>query len=235
MNALTTKYLKKKLYKDFKTNHKVYCETINSLLDENSSVLDFGCGRGLFKCIDKPVRRHCGVDVDSAIFENKNIGEAKLIENNCIPYPDSTFDLVHSRMVLEHVEDPQNTFKEIHRVLKQKGHFVFFTPNKYHYASLIAANTPQWFHELFVSNISKRSEDDVFETYYRVNDKEKIQKISRSTNFIVRKIIYREPIPGYLQFSYPTFLIGSMLEKLFNNFSAFKYLRHGIIGILQKE
>ncbi len=44
-------------------------------------------------------------------------------------YPDDYFDAVVSNHVIEHVFDPVGLFREIHRILKPGGRFVFITPN----------------------------------------------------------------------------------------------------------
>lgn len=43
-----------------------------------------------------------------------------------IPFPDESFDLVLCCNALDHVEDPSTVLKEVHRVLRPKGHFFLF-------------------------------------------------------------------------------------------------------------
>lgn len=68
----------------------------------------------------------------SEYFENVPTGPAR----DCIrcedltnlTFPDETFDIVISEHVLEHVNDPIRSFKEINRVLKKNGLYLFTIP-----------------------------------------------------------------------------------------------------------
>ncbi len=44
-----------------------------------------------------------------------------------LPFPDESFDFVQAYSVMEHVDYPDQVFREVHRVLKPGGAFFFFT------------------------------------------------------------------------------------------------------------
>src|SRR6266576_3801216 len=46
-----------------------------------------------------------------------------------MPFVDESFDLIVCLWVLEHLKDPVEAFREVRRVLRPRGHFVFVTPN----------------------------------------------------------------------------------------------------------
>jgi ubiquinone/menaquinone biosynthesis C-methylase UbiE len=48
-----------------------------------------------------------------------------------LPFNDNNFDGVLLNEVLEHVADEQETLREIHRVLRRKGHLVVMSPNRW--------------------------------------------------------------------------------------------------------
>jgi len=48
-----------------------------------------------------------------------------------LPFPDSSFDVVLCRELIEHVQDEAQAFKEMHRVLKTDGLLLITTPNAY--------------------------------------------------------------------------------------------------------
>ena len=79
----------------------------------------------------------------------------------------ATFDRVFADNVLEHLPDRLTVFREIARVLKPGGVFLFKTPNKTHDMPTLARLTPHRFHP-FVNRIRGRAETDAFPTRYEV-------------------------------------------------------------------
>lgn len=99
-------------------------------------VLDFGCGIGDFL----KYRKHSvGVDVNQQLVDYcQSQGlDARLIEDGCIPYPESSFDSVVMDNVLEHIPelDAGNVIKEIMRVLRPNGTLLVGVPGRKGYAA----------------------------------------------------------------------------------------------------
>lgn len=104
-------------------------------LDENTKILDFGCGQGRLVYSFRDIGLNAfGCDIhervdyrsedDRAFFEF-SISESEENDNALldadhykIPYPDDTFDVVISTSVLEHVMDLETVMTEISRVMK---------------------------------------------------------------------------------------------------------------------
>lgn len=66
----------------------------------------------------------CVRDVESASDVIQVLGgsvNAKQIEQNAIPDPDGTYDLIYCISVLEHIDNPNVSLDEMGRVLKQNG------------------------------------------------------------------------------------------------------------------
>lgn len=105
----------------------------------DKAVLDFGCGYG-GKAVE--YARHAshvaGVEPDPLHVETARLYASergasnvtfKLCTQDSIPYPDASFDIVVSHDVLEHVNDPSTSLREIARVLKPGGTaYIAFPP-----------------------------------------------------------------------------------------------------------
>ena len=107
----------------------------------NSRVLEIGCGRGYmtYALGALGLREAIGLDIDLQTYysvaeraqvcqcffgQSGNPGNRVCLQEGdaqALEYPDSTFDLVHSSSVLEHITDPRAAFREMHRVLKPGG------------------------------------------------------------------------------------------------------------------
>jgi ubiquinone/menaquinone biosynthesis C-methylase UbiE len=99
---------------------------------KGSKLLDVGCGRGEFLngFIEMGVNGH-GVDqTDSAksYCPKAEISQAD-IENEGLPYPDNTFDVVFSKSVIEHFHNPDILIKETYRCLKPGGLIITMAPS----------------------------------------------------------------------------------------------------------
>src|SRR5581483_365294 len=117
--------IKQRLYREDKDP---YWPRVRQLAHEAKDVLVFGAGRGASEPdLRGQGRQVCGLDVDRAVFENPYLDEALQYEGARFPYPDARFDLCCAYSVLEHLENPLTSFREIARVLRPSGRFVFRT------------------------------------------------------------------------------------------------------------
>lgn len=98
---------------------------------ENESVLDIGCAYGDFLLYLKEKYKKIemyGCDLFSDSFKSKEINfkNMALVDAG---YKDSQFDLITAWAVFEHLHDPDSYFKEVKRILKSGGKFVFLVTN----------------------------------------------------------------------------------------------------------
>ncbi len=63
--------------------------------------------------------------------------DVRKADANCLPFPDNTFDVVHSFGVLHHIPDVESALQEISRVLKPDGKFLVSVYHKWSVASLV--------------------------------------------------------------------------------------------------
>jgi ubiquinone/menaquinone biosynthesis C-methylase UbiE len=150
-----------------------------------------------------------------------------------LPFPAGYFDVIISRSVVEHLEDPTAVFREFARVLRPGGKVVIVTPNKYDYVSLFASITPYWVHRALVSRIFPVSEDDVFPTLYRANTRSSIRKAFRSAGMAEKELAMVNHYPAYLMVSPVLFRIGVAYERL-TSLAAFQSLRGLLLCVFEK-
>ena len=78
------------------------------------------------------LRRHCAALTTSELLDGIEPGASRdgvLCQNvERLTFADASFDLCTSSEVFEHVEDDAAGFREVHRVLRPGGRFVFTVP-----------------------------------------------------------------------------------------------------------
>lgn len=97
------------------------------------SVLENGCGVGMY--VEKMAA--LGADVTGLEYDFERARDARVNSQKIInaageflPLPPSTFDLILSHEVIEHVQDDRSAVEEMVRVLKPGGRAVIFCPNR---------------------------------------------------------------------------------------------------------
>jgi len=234
-----TKWIDKKFYSHHGDNwdNVLFRNVILSHIQEDHSILDYGAGRGALKHFDfnSDVKFAAGVDPDEEIFKNPFLHEAKVLPlpSGIIPYEENTFDVVFSANVLEHVADPVIMFKEIRRVLKPGGVFLFKTPNFWHYVPIIAHLTPTSFH-VFITKLRGRESHDTFPTLYTCNTTKAVRKFAKETDMEIVDLETVEGRPEYLRIASPLYVVGLVYERLVNMTSLLSVFRVLIFGTLRK-
>lgn len=227
--------LLEKYYAGRKFNDELYRDLIKRHLAPGHRILDAGCGRYLtFSKELSNTAEVVGIDLESTM-ETDNTATPFAVRGDVghLPFGSNYFDMVISRSVVEHLEDPPAVFREFHRVLRPGGKVVVATPNKYDYVSVIAAITPYQFHRAMVSKIFGVSEDDVFPTLYRANTISAIRKAFASAGLMQGEIETTNHYPAYLMFSPVLFRLGVLYERI-TSLRAFRSLRGSILCVFQK-
>lgn len=96
-------------------------------------VLENGCGVGLY--VEKLTRlgsRVTGLEYDLERAAQAKVHSREIVNaaGESLPFPDSTFDLILSHEVLEHVRDDRQAVREMVRALKPGGRLAIFCPNR---------------------------------------------------------------------------------------------------------
>ncbi len=229
--------LKSRWYKpDQYDNDSVFLERISRNLTPQSRVLDAGAGAGdLFPYDFKNrVQEMVGVDLDPRVTSNPRLHRGILSDLTSIPIEDNYFDVIFSRAVLEHVQEPERFLNEMGRLLKPGGVFVFLTPNRWHYVCVGSQLTPHGFHEWYNKRLRGREDEDTFPTVYRLNSASSVRRHFGQAGFVEKELLFRECCPNYLLFAAPAFYLGVLYERLVNSTDFLAGLRVNILGTFAK-
>ena len=214
---------------------QLFRERVLEHLRPDAAVLDLGAGAGIveqmnFRGLAASV---CGVDLDPRVVNNPMLDEGRVANVDGIPYEDGRFDVVFSDNVLEHLDAPLKVFREVARVLKPGGVFLFKTPNKWRYMPTIARLTPHGFHR-YVNRLRGRAEVDTFPTRYRANSLGVVARLASGVGLVLERVDRVEGRPEYLRMTWPTYVVGLVYERLVNSAEMFAPLRILLVGSLRK-
>jgi SAM-dependent methyltransferase len=214
----------------------LYRDAIRRYLLPGQRLLDAGCGRYLKFSKELSRTAHVvGIDLESTLeTDNRSAPFGVRGDLGRLPFHSETFDMVISRSVVEHLDDPTQVFREFNRVLRPGGKVVIVTPNKYDYISVIAAYTPYRLHRALVSRIFQVPEDDVFPTRYRANTLSAIRRALISAGFVPKELDTVNHYPAYLMFSPVLFRLGVLYERL-TSLKPFRSLRGSILCVFEKH
>lgn len=125
---------------------------VNSIyrkLNQQSRILDVGCGAGSFLNAvrtDKACEVY-GVDIsEAAVREAKNSFGLDILKGTVTEaaFPDAHFDIITAWWYLEHIPDPHATVARISSLLKHNGYFIMGVPN---FSSFHAKHfRDKWYH-----------------------------------------------------------------------------------------
>jgi len=103
-------------------------QIIHDMDTESASVLDIGPGDGtMLAQIPKKWNKYA-VDIVSRKIEGVEFKRADMNEEE-LPFEDSTFDLVICTEVIEHLWNPDNLLYQINKKMRLGGHLLLSTPN----------------------------------------------------------------------------------------------------------
>ncbi len=198
---------------------------VQALVNEDSVLLDFGCGRGAYGEDPIPFRRslrifkgrvRCviGLDANPAAADNPYLDEFHLLDQERLPLPDASVDLCLCDQVLEHLPDPPAFIHEARRVLRPGAVLCIRTPNRWNYIALLSRLISNRRHAAILSRAKPGiKEEDIFPTFYRCNTLPALKKVLEKTGF-EHTVFGYEAEPSYLSFSKAAYALGVLHQKL---------------------
>lgn len=235
MTTLSEKLLRR-YYKSEDHPYRIFERRINDLLNPGDTLLDAGCGRTVpvLRNYVGRAQRLIGVELEEFTDVPEGIETFNTDLAN-IPIEDSCVNLIMSRSVFEHLQDPAAVYQEFSRILKPGGKIVFLTANMWDYGTLVARLVPNRFHARIVKNVEGRAEEDTFPTAYRTNTLGDVKRLADSSGLTINSFEYLNQYPNYLMFNGLMFFLGMCYEKITSRFEFLRILRGWIMVTLEKK
>lgn len=203
--------------------------------------LELGCGHQVLPpwrlAAERELVAGCrsvvGIDYDlPAMKKHRSIRKCVRGGAGALPFAAESFDLVTANMVVEHLDDPVLHFREIARVLRPGGRFVFHTPNSRGYYVAVARLMPQGVKNALARVLQDRPADDVFPTYYRANTTKRIQEVADSAGLASGRL--RLIVSSPQLWVVPPLVLGELLWIRLLMTRPLAGLRPNIIAVLEK-
>ncbi len=103
---------------------------------ENAKLLDIGCGRGdMLKAFEKNNYSVYGIDISKESVElchPINVQNVNL-EDKSFDYNEKNFDVVFSKSLIEHLDNPLNFIHSCKKLLSDEGCLIIMTPSWIHH------------------------------------------------------------------------------------------------------
>jgi len=238
----TYRALEHTIVPDLRNAHCVYGDVLGSHVP-GADWLDVGCGHHVLRLWQEEqeaglvsrCHKVVGMDGDFASLQkHRSIHDRVLGAIDQIPFRDESFDLVTANMVVEHLDAPTIQFCEICRVLKPGGLFIFHTPNKNGYSTLLARAIPERAKKGLVNLLEKeRAAGDVFQTFYKVNTEQAVRQFAEFAGFEVQEL--RMVATGANLIIFPPLVICELALIRLLMAKPFKTLRTNMIVVLRKR
>lgn len=131
-----------------------------------------------------------------------------------LPFRAAAFDVVVSRSVVEHLEDPEAVFRELRRIIRSGGRLLFTTPNRFYYSSFIAWMIPYAWKDRLLRWAYGELPYDHFPVFYRANTRRAFRRIAVRTGLRLDTVRAVRHFPHYLLFSPALFRLGMLYDWL---------------------
>ena len=201
-----TEALRRRIVPELRYSQDYYEEHLRRHVAGVRAWLDVGCGHHLLPPWRSAEERELlasvpfvvGVDYDFAsLRRHDGIRNVIRADIGALPFRDQCFDLVTANMVVEHLSDPVSQFREVARVLRPGGRFLFHTPNLHGYPAQASQLLPDAVKKALARMLEGRSEEDVFPTYYRANVESMIRSVAAEAGLDLRAIHFTGTVPVF--------------------------------------
>jgi ubiquinone/menaquinone biosynthesis C-methylase UbiE len=189
--------MEKRIVPELEYSQIEYERRLLQWIPEGARWLDLGCGRRMLpewrSAAEAALRRRSGtlvgIDLDMGSLLDNTTAEHKIYGvAQQLPFRTGSFDVVTANMVVEHLEDPVGSFREVRRVLSPNGIFIVHTPNAAAYSTVLTRRLPDAVKKRAARVLDGRKEADVFHTYYRANTVADLTSAARAAGLVVAEM-----------------------------------------------
>jgi SAM-dependent methyltransferase len=182
-----------------------FVDVLGTRVPDGGRWLDLGCGHRLLPSWQSARERELigragvvvGVDYDfESVRRHATIACRCRGDIGSLPFPASSFDLVTANMVVEHLDAPERQFREVARVLRPGGTFLYHTPNAENYQVRLAQVIPEGLKAVLARVFEGRRSEDVFPTHYRANTAWDTTRLAQESGLVVDRIDFISSYPG---------------------------------------
>jgi ubiquinone/menaquinone biosynthesis C-methylase UbiE len=227
-----------------KSSQWAYREMLFANVTPDTVWLDLGCGHQLFpkwmadwekaqQALSAKCRSFVGIDYDlRSLLEHRALTNKVRGDIEHLPFKDESFDLITANVVLEHVKEPLAVLKEVRRILKPGGNFIFHTPNLMGYTTTIARLLPDSLKLKMVPYLQARPEADVFPTFYRFNSPAMVRALAAEAGFSVSQLSAVETSAQMVMLG-PVVVFELLLIRALR-FKRLESLRTNLVAVLKR-
>ena len=219
-----------RLYPGVKKPETYFREWYKESAARGGPALDAGCGAGGSVDHTAAAGASFSIGLDTgldALKRNPNVHFKVAGAMDALPFKDGVFGTVTAQYAIEHLERPRECLREISRVTKPGGSFVFMTTNSGGYIGTLIRLTPNPAQFLIKKRFLKMDSREIYPVYMRCNTRDKLTRGLRESGFGAPEFVYVGG-PFYFAFSYALFRLAVLLERLTDG--RLKHLKFYIVG-----
>ncbi|HET7599013.1 MAG TPA: class I SAM-dependent methyltransferase [Gemmatimonadales bacterium] len=235
--------LVQRMLPDVEYHQNRYARAVGAVLRDGDVWLDLGAGtrphRGWIGPSAAELKARASVVVGCDLVvphlrANQYLTTAVAADGAWLPLASERFDLVTANMVLEHLPEPLLVLKEIARVLRPGGRFVFVTPNLSHPAvKFLSMFVKRDRRRALAARLERRRPEHIFPTFYRANSAASIAAAARAVGLRLKLLERFSSYPMVRAFVPLTWLECCWIRL--TALSALQALRSNIVGCLERD
>ena len=195
---------------------ELYASLVRSRLRPGHRLLDLGCGRGgLVEQLNHPLPQTMGLDPDLASLRHHRLDLVRVQGTSAaLPFAGKSFDVTIASWLLEHVPQPARDMREVARVLRPGGAFIFITPNARHPLALLnrLLGRGEVVQNRLVQWLYGRAAVDSFPTYYEANSRQDLLRLAAASGLEL-EVLKAVADPTYLALNKLLFRVMQKVEE----------------------